>query len=548
MTVSLVEGLAGIVRRLLPWAGSRREPPRPCGGPEEHRLHLDLRAAEAGPPIVDDRTAADLDLEALFARVDRCASAVGQQWLWARLRTPAGEPETLEGFDALVTALGTPGVSRDGLRRSLARLAGASSHLLPYLLHGDLPERPAAYRLAPVLTGAAVGAVAASFAFGVPGVLALVAICAVNVVVRLSFRAKVAPVLGSLPAVRALLKTALDLARPDAGLPESLRERLEEAIAPLRGLLRTTGWLAIETDAKDELSRLFYEYVNLVFLLDVNALLFSLDLLSRRRASLRALYEAVGEVDGALSTAAFRESLPFWCRPRTVADEEGLLVVDAVHPLLGAAVPNSLRTEGRSVLVTGSNASGKTTFLKTLGVNALLARTLATCAAREWAAPPYLVVSAMGRSGSLAEGTSDYVAEVRRVGALLDPSRAREPRLFLLDELFRGTNTVERIAAGKAVLARLAASPHLVAVASHDLELVPLLHGTYAPYHFREDVAEGALSFDFRLRPGPSSTKNAIALLEWASYPPEVVADALATVEHLLAEGRFGGAEARDPA
>ena len=77
---------------------------------------------------------------------------------------------------------------------------------------------------------------------------------------------------------------------------------------------------------------------------------------------------------------------------------------------------------------------------------------------------------------------------------------------------------------------------------------MPLLHGTYAPYHFREDVAEGALSFDFRLRPGPSSTKNAIALLEWASYPPEVVADALATVEHLLAEGRFGGAEARDPA
>lgn len=546
MTASLVEGLAGIAGRLLPWAGSRREPPRPCGGPEEHRLYLDLRAAELGPPSVDDRTAVDLDLEALFTRIDRCASAVGQQWLWARLRTP--EPGTPDAFDVLATELGAPGAPRDRLRRSLARLAGASSHLLPHLLHGDLPERPAAYRLAPVLTAAALGAIGASLAFGVPGVLALVAICAVNVVVRLSFRAKVAPVLGSLPAVRALLKTGLDLARPDSGLPENLRIRLDEAIARLRGLLRSTAWLAVETDARDELSRLFYEYVNLVFLLDVNALLFSLDTLSERRASLRALYEAVGEADGALSTAAFRESLPFWCRPRTVADEEGLLVVDAVHPLLGAAVPNSLRTEGRSVLVTGSNASGKTTFLKTLGVNALLARTLATCAAREWAAPPYLVVSAMGRSGSLAEGTSDYVAEVRRVGALLDPSRAREPRLFLLDELFRGTNTVERIAAGKAVLARLAASPHLVAVASHDLELVPLLHGTYAPYHFREDVAEGALTFDFRLRPGPSSTRNAIALLAWANYPPEVVADALAAVESLLAGGRFGGAGARGPA
>ena len=542
MTAPLVDGCRRIARRLFS-GGARREPPRPGGGHEELRLYLDLRAEDLGPPIVDARTASDLDLEALFARVDRCASAVGQQWLWARLRTPAGEPEALGAFDALVTALGAPSAPRDGLRRSLARLTGASSYLLPYLLHGELPERPAAYGLTPVLTAAALVAIAASFAFGVPGVLSLVAICAANAVVRLSFRAKVAPALGSLPAVRALLKTGLELARPGSGLPDGVRARLEGTIAPLRGLLRTTGWLAVETDARDELSRLFYEYVNLVFLLDVNALLFSLEILSRRRESLRGLFDAVGELDGALSTVAFRGSLTVWCRPRTVAAGEGLRTVDAVHPLLGAPVPNSLRTEGASALVTGSNASGKTTFLKTLGVNALLARTLATCAALEWEAPPYLVVSAMGRSGSLAEGKSDYVAEVRRVGALLEESRAEAPRLFLLDELFRGTNTVERIAAGKAVLARLARGPHLVAVASHDLELVPLLQGTYAPYHFREEVAGGELSFDYGLRPGPSSTRNAIALLAWAAYPPEVVADALATVESLLSAGRFGAAK-----
>jgi len=532
---AVLRGVAGRVGRLF--AGARRqEPPRPCGGHDEIDLYLDRREAAGAPPKVDARTAADLDFEALFARVDRCASAVGQQWLRARLRSPLRHGGDLEAFDALVEAVGAPGAPRDSLRRSLARLTGASSYLLPYLLHGDLPERPAGYRLTPVLTAAAVLAIAASFAFGVPGFLALVGVCAVNIVVRLSFRRSVAPALGSLPAVRSLLRVGLDLARPGSGLPDATRARLDAAIAPIRGLLRTTGWLAIETDARDELSRLFYEYVNLVFLLDVNALLFSLDLLSRRRDALHGVFDAVGEVDGALSTSAFRASLPFWCRPRFTAPGTGLMAVDAIHPLIDAAVPNSLVLAGPSLLVTGSNMAGKTTFLKTLGVNALLGRTLATCAARRWEAPAFDVVAAIGRSESLAEGTSYYLAEVRRVGALLRAADEASPRLFLLDELFRGTNTVERIAAGKAVLARLARAPHLAAVASHDLELVPLLHGAYVPYHFREEVADGVLSFDYVLREGPSSTRNAIALLAWAAYPPEVVAEADATVEELVGE------------
>lgn len=507
---------------------------------EEIRLHLDLKAADLGQPVVDARTAADLDSDALFGRIDRCASAVGQQWLFARLRTPPAQSAALESFDALVAAVDAPGIPREALRRWLARLTGASSYLLPYLLFGELPGRSPFYRLTPLLTVAALVAVAAAVATGVPGLLALVAICAVNIVVRLSFRKKVAPALGSLPAVRALLKTGLDLARPGSALPEGVRARLAASAAPLRGLLRTTAWLAIETDGRDELSRLFYEYVNLVFLLDVNALLFSLELLSARREALRELFDAVGEVDGALSTGEFRRSLPFWCRPRFVEAAEGLRVEGVFHPLLEKPVPNSLTLEGTSLLVTGSNMSGKTTFLKALGVNGLLARTLATCAARRWEAPAFDVLSAMGRSESLLEGTSYYLSEVQRVGALLEAARESAPRLFLLDELFRGTNTVERIAAGKAVLARLARGPHVVAVASHDLELVPLLHGAYVPYHFREEIAGGVLSFDYTLRPGPSSTRNAIALLEWASYPAEVVAEAHATVEAILAGSWFG--------
>src|SRR5688572_33307366 len=101
------------------------------------------------------------------------------------------------------------------------------------------------------------------------------------------------------------------------------------------------------------------------------------------------------------------------------------------------------------MLVTGSNMSGKSTFLRTLGVNAVLAQTINMCLARDYRAPIFHVRSCIGRSDDLIRGTSYYVAEVE---ALLDPVRvsaARAPHLFLLDELFRGTNAVERIAAGQ---------------------------------------------------------------------------------------------------
>ena len=479
---------------------------------------------------LDERTAVDLDLDDVFHRIDRTASAVGQQWLYSRLRRPAREASVLEAFDALVSGLGSREARPDLVRRALARLRGTNAYLLPYLLFGPLPERPAAYALAPLLTLAAAGAAVASF-FSEPALLVLVGICAVNIVVRLSYRKRIAPVLHSLPALRSLVRAGLLLSRRDGGLPEESAIRLLSIAEPLRPLLGTTSWLIFETERTDYLSSLLYEYANLVFLLDVDAFLFSLELLRRQRALIRQLFEALGEIDGALSVDVFRSSLPAWCRPRFTSGGTSLRVEGAFHPLLAAPVANDLTVDGAGILVTGSNMSGKTTFIKTLGLDALLGATLCTCPARSYEAPFLEVVSAIGRSESLADGTSYYLGEVRRVRELTRAAEDGRPRLFLLDELFRGTNTIERIAAGKAVLSHLARGPHVTLVSTHDIELVPLLSDSHAPYHFRESVAQGALVFDYRLRQGPSSTRNAIALLAGAGFPESLVKDALRTVE-----------------
>jgi DNA mismatch repair ATPase MutS len=190
------------------------------------------------------------------------------------------------------------------------------------------------------------------------------------------------------------------------------------------------------------------------------------------------------------------------------------------------------------VLVTGSNMSGKTTFLRTIGVTAVLAQTINTCLASSYEAPVYHVRSCIGRSDDLLSGKSYYMAEVDAVLALVRASARQEPHLFLFDELFRGTNAVERVAAGEAVLAELLSprewpAQHVVIAATHDGELVDLLRERYAPYHFTDRVEGDRLVFDYRLKAGPATTRNAIALLRLNGAPERLVTRALARAEAL---------------
>ena len=175
-------------------------------------------------------------------------------------------------------------------------------------------------------------------------------------------------------------------------------------------------------------------------------------------------------------------------------------------------------------------------------LNALLGETLCTCFAERFTAPYMRLHSSIRISDDITEGTSYYLQEVLTVKRLLEDADRPAACLFVLDELFKGTNTTERIAAGKAVLARLNRGPHIVLAATHDIELAELLRGDgYELHHFREEVADGRLVFDYCLHTGPLTTRNAIRILELYDYPPELIAEAYD------AKGRRTGPEARLP-
>jgi DNA mismatch repair ATPase MutS len=283
-----------------------------------------------------------------------------------------------------------------------------------------------------------------------------------------------------------------------------------------------------------------YEYLNLVFLLDATGVYFAGRDFSRHGTALLRATAAAGDVDAAISVASFRAGRADWTRPDFRAAEATTEFIELRHPLVDDAVPNSIALRpGRGVLVTGSNMSGKSTLLRTVGVNAILAQTINTCLAREYRAPIFHVRSCIGRADDLVAGKSYYIVEVEALLELVRASDDAEPHLFLLDELFRGTNAVERVAAGQAVLLELlqrpsgATKPHIVLAATHDGELVDLASERFDAYHFGDSIGPDGLIFDHRLQQGRASTRNAIALLRLHGAPETLLTQAVATAEML---------------
>ncbi len=248
------------------------------------------------------------------------------------------------------------------------------------------------------------------------------------------------------------------------------------------------------------------------------------------------MLDAVGEIDAAISVASFRSEHDDWTRPEFSAPGSHTVLVDVRHPLVSDAVPNSAELRpGRGVLVTGSNMSGKSTFLRTVGVTIVMAQTVNTCLASGYRGPVFHVRSCIGRADDILTGRSYYIVEVESLLELVAASASPAPHLFLLDELFRGTNSVERIAAGQAVLEELVApsTPHVVLAATHDGELVELLAERYDSYHFGDEVGPDGLVFDHRLRAGAATSRNAIALLRIHGAPDRLIARAHETAARL---------------
>jgi hypothetical protein len=462
---------------------------------------------------LDDRTIEDVDLPLVFRALDRTATPTGAQALWRWLAAPAVRLEVLAARERGLARLAGAPALRTRLRAALTGAPASDAPHLPRLLWGTSapPVRTAAYA---ALVGALVilGALALWWP---PLVLGCLGLFVANVVIDDRAMLQLAAQGYALSVLRRVLSSAERVVAivpwPDTGIAGD--------VAALAGLRRQLGWLTVSDPFG------LADLVRSGFLVRLLLLGRWARVVDRERARLRRVVLWLGELDALVSIASLRAERGDARLPQLAPDTGCIVAGELVHPAIPGAVGNDLALDA-GLLVTGSNMSGKSTFLRTVALNAICAQSIHITFGT-WRAGLFRVFTVMRVSDAVADGMSTYAVEVAAIGALIDASDRRDhglPALLVIDEPFRGTNPASRIPIVVAVLDYLGARDTVIA-ATHDLDVAAGVDPRFARGYFGAGEDETS-TFDRKLHLGVSPATNALALLVRAGYPAAIVAAA----------------------
>lgn len=320
---------------------------------------------------LDDRTWTDLLLDEVFKHLDRTESTVGRQLLYHRLRSA---PYRLDEFEALTQIATTDAHTRERAQAALSKLNDPSGYYLHTLTRPSEFVRERWHFVYPVWSAAILFALLA-VPFLPPLLLIIVIAFAINFVVRFATADRISRQVMWFRQVGPLLSAARGVTAFDGSKARAITGHLKSDLSALSRLGRIARWVSRDPATADPITLSIIEYLNILFLMDVNALYFAAGELRSKSDHLRRVIEAVGEIDAAIAVASFRTGAGEWTRPRFREPHDSVTFMDLRHPLIENAVPNSLAlAPPHGLLITGSNMSGKSTFLRTVGVNVVLAQ------------------------------------------------------------------------------------------------------------------------------------------------------------------------------
>ncbi|HEX7369814.1 MAG TPA: hypothetical protein VF284_05945 [Rhodanobacteraceae bacterium] len=485
---------------------------------------------------VDDKTWDDLEFPEIFARIDATVTPLGSQVLYARMRQYVDVPEALAERYAEYAELANDTTLREQIQARLWKLEYDGHAELAELLFGDRTEAPS-HRFRIWAWSAASVAMLVLLALQVIPGWTWVAWLVANAVILIRVHDRQHREIDAMKRCIALIEVADKLAALQRKYPsQSHLTRLHDDTPARTAVRKSLFWLSVLRWASNPalfVPPIIVGILNLLFLLELSVHAGTIERFFRIRQRLSATFELVGGIDAAIATASFLQQHPNHCKP-ALTEDRLLSITEGRHPLLPQGIPNSIQLDGRSVLVTGSNMAGKTTFIKMLASNALLAQTLGFCLATAATIPDSTVMASIHGAHSVASGKSHYFAEIEAIDGFIRSAAGDRIRILAIDEPFSGTNTIERIAVARAILEALG-SRAIVLVTTHDVELQAMLGGQYALFHFQENPDMDGY-FDYTLRAGPATERNAIRLLDRLGFPKEITANAMAYAGHSAAQ------------
>lgn len=471
---------------------------------------------------IDETTWNDLDMDEVLKIVDVCSSSVGKEYLRKSLHDTCLDPEPLLLRSAKSECLEQKNSLRKGLKNAFRGLGiSKKASFRDYIFRlSEVKQKSNVIHYVLILL--LIAAIVMLFIKPLIGIIAIVVMFAVNISTYFAEKGRIE---GYFQCIKYLCSMVLCADRITAlelnGTPfENDKARLKELIK-LFGPVKRGSWL-ITNSVSGSIADVIMDYVRMLFHVDLIKFNSSLKTVCDNSDAVDELYDILGETELTECICSMREKYQIWCRPELTTGR-GMTFTGIYHPLIKDPVKNSLTAYG-SILLTGSNASGKSTFLKSIAINQIFAQSLYTCLAEEYKAPFSKVISSMALSDNILNNESYFIVEVKSLKRILDELGDINVCCFV-DEVLRGTNTDERIAASAVILKRLSASNASVFAATHDIELCSLLEGCMDNYHFSETVTD-TVTFDYKLKEGPSTSRNAIKLLDMYGFDKSIVSEA----------------------
>ncbi|MBF2134978.1 AAA family ATPase [Staphylococcus epidermidis] len=466
--------------------------------------------------FIDDKTWSDLNMDTLFHKINFNFTAIGEMRLYATLRGMFKVNQT-----SLINMFKENKVFRLNVSYILSKIG---KNVYPLFPDQMLPtKRNILLMFCPLLPF-----IGFAFIFLIPskGILICLTFMILNAILSFKLKKSYDQDLKSIFYTANVIKQSQALSKIES------TPAISVDFTHFKASRRFSGLLA-RVESQDMASSIIM-FIKLVFMIDY--VLFHLIQRSyfKYQEEVMTCYDYISILDNHYSIAMYQHTLTHYCYPKINHNINGLQMKSIIHPLLDEenAIANTIDISNH-ILLTGPNASGKSTFMKAVALNLILAQSIQTATAHSFIYQPGYVMTSMANADDVLSGDSYFMSELKSIRRLFNTHQCNKIYCFI-DEIFKGTNTTERIAASESVLSYLDnQKAYQVIAATHDVELSTLLENTYNNYHFNESIQENSIFFDYKIKPGKANTRNAIELLRITQFPIDIYQRAQQNIRNL---------------
>ncbi len=486
--------------------------------------------------LIDCHTWKDLGMENIYGMLDRNLTSLGKSLLFFRLKMPyLSKPKLLEDTEIIDEIINNRSL-REELLYSLNNLGfdryGSLENKIFDKKIGSDTKFKFIYQFLGIMGYISLLSI---YFLGETSLIIIIPLFIVNLSITYILKNRYEQGIPFLIELRKMVVSSLLIGKIENPKLEIITSRLRKCNSHLKPFIMKSNRIVPKMGS---ILDSIYDYIKIFFLLEVRIYYSSIDFINKNINTIREIYGIVGKLDLFQSIASYKNRYKNKiCTPEFLENTVEFELIDVYNPLINDPIPNNLsfnRDSKLGIVITGTNMSGKTTLLRTIGINIILAQSFNFSHSKKFRGFFLLPITSINNSDNLTKGRSFYYSEAERILSIIKKCEQNPKIVYLvmLDEILKGTNSLERFSGSYGIVQYFYNLNSINIVVTHDIDLANKLT-RYDTYHFIDGVDENGLNFDYKLKQGITKESNAIKLLKFMKYPKEVIEKANENLERV---------------